>query len=52
MICAPDHDTVIVSIAAMRVVVFLVVSAFVIAFLTVIAEGVENDHGPPPRLGQ
>lgn len=50
MICAPDATTVVVSLAAMRVVIFLVVSAFAVAFLTAVAEGVKNDPGPPPRI--
>ena len=49
MICAPDPDTVIVSIAAMRVVIFACVSALGVAFLAIIGS-IEHDPGPPPRI--
>lgn len=49
MICAPDPDTVIVSIAAMRVVIFACVAAFGVALLAIIGS-IERDPGPPPRI--
>lgn len=49
MICAPDPDTVIVSIAAVKVVIFACVSALGVAFLAIIAS-IKHDPGPPPRI--
>lgn len=49
MICSPDPDTVIISIAAMRVVIAIFVLALGVAFLAIISS-IENDPGPPPRI--
>lgn len=49
MICAPDPDTVVVSIAAMRWVVLLCVAALGVALLAIIGS-IEHDPGPPPQI--
>lgn len=49
MICAPDAATVVVSIAALRLVVLLCVSALGVALLAIIGS-IEHDPGPPPRI--
>lgn len=49
VICAPDADTVIVSIAAVRIVIFACIAALGVAFLAVIGS-IEHDPGPPPRI--
>ena len=49
VICAPDPDTVIVSIAAVRIVIFACIAALGVAFLAVIGS-IEHDPGPPPQI--
>lgn len=49
MICAPSHDTVIVSSAAIGVVVLSCFAALAVALFAVIGS-IDHDPGPPPRI--